>query len=493
MYGHLVGRGPTLSYVFTERDDYADFYLKTEVSCTGGTDSGIFFRCGKELVHDKFPAGYEANTGFELPFSTGALLLTTPDSQKPQSLFNPQFGATISAFHPLEIIAQGKRIIIKIDGKIVTDYTDDKATYKKGRIALQVSSPRGDRGAVSFKKIEIKELPPEEPGWVQLFNGKDLSGWVQHLYPQKDRTAFRVMNDDVLLAMGTIDHKSAGYLRTEKSYENFIFELECRSQVKDPYNKTIGGLLFQVSPTDPPVLTDERDAPVGSILMTIAPGNTDGVIRANAAAKVLQNNVDWRGFKLGADWNKLRIVATAGKLEITLNGQWLAALTNVPIGKGGIGIWSNGTGLQYRNIRLKELPPDESGWVQLFNGKDLTGWESIHKNNPWMVVDKALVAYGKSGDIGALELRSNAALKTATLSNFHLVAEVRVQGIGKAGLSFRASSGGDDDGLYHLEITETATGGIVFAPYHFAFPAERLCGLAPKPRSLLRIPGSPWN
>ena len=49
------------------RDDYADFILKIEVSCTGGTDSGNFFRCGKELVHAKFPAGYEANTALNCP------------------------------------------------------------------------------------------------------------------------------------------------------------------------------------------------------------------------------------------------------------------------------------------------------------------------------------------------------------------------------------------------------------------------------------------
>src|SRR5262249_25292364 len=171
--GQLVGRGPTLSYVFTERDDFTDFHLKTEFNCTGGTDSAIFFRCGKELLRDQFPAGYQAYTGFLQPYNTGALLVTRENEQKPDARFNPQFGATMSMFHPLEIIARGNRIIIKIDGKIVTDYTDGRAWYKKGRIALQVSSP----GVVAFKKIEIKEFSPEESGWVQLFSGTDFTGW----------------------------------------------------------------------------------------------------------------------------------------------------------------------------------------------------------------------------------------------------------------------------------------------------------------------------
>jgi hypothetical protein len=62
----------------------------------------------------------------------------------------------MAMFHALEIIARGPRILIKVDGMTVTDYTDARTTYKKGRIALKVDGP----GIVVFKTIEIKELPP---------------------------------------------------------------------------------------------------------------------------------------------------------------------------------------------------------------------------------------------------------------------------------------------------------------------------------------------
>jgi hypothetical protein len=159
--GQLVGRGAVASCIVTERDDFADFHLKTEVSCTGGTESGVYFRCGKDPTGDAAIPGYLVATGPTQGANFGALLLTTPDSKKTLKLFNPQAGAPVATFHQLEIVARGNQFTVKVNGKIVTDYKADPAAYTKGRIALRVFSPKGSGdGVVVFKKIEIKELPP---------------------------------------------------------------------------------------------------------------------------------------------------------------------------------------------------------------------------------------------------------------------------------------------------------------------------------------------
>ncbi|MBM4071853.1 MAG: DUF1080 domain-containing protein [Planctomycetes bacterium] len=72
--GLLLGNGQGQTYVFTERDDYADFHLKAELGCNVNTDSAIFFRCGKEL-HGDFPAGYQVYTG-----TRGGTSTRTPSS-----------------------------------------------------------------------------------------------------------------------------------------------------------------------------------------------------------------------------------------------------------------------------------------------------------------------------------------------------------------------------------------------------------------------------
>ena len=53
-----------------------------------------------------------------------------------------------STWFTMEVIARGNHFTVKIDGKTVAEYTDGKATYKKGRIALETYLPGT---AIAFK------------------------------------------------------------------------------------------------------------------------------------------------------------------------------------------------------------------------------------------------------------------------------------------------------------------------------------------------------
>jgi hypothetical protein len=56
----------------------------------------------------------------------------------------------------MEIIAQGSRVIVKVDGKTTADFTDEKGRFTSGHIALQQHDAQT---VAEFRKIEIKELP----------------------------------------------------------------------------------------------------------------------------------------------------------------------------------------------------------------------------------------------------------------------------------------------------------------------------------------------
>src|SRR5215472_13844259 len=59
---------------------------------------------------------------------------------------------------------------------------------------------------------------PDKDGFVPMFNGKDLTGWVNvNTHPG---TFF--VKDGMIITTG----KPTGYLRTDKQYENFIVEFE---------------------------------------------------------------------------------------------------------------------------------------------------------------------------------------------------------------------------------------------------------------------------
>ena len=63
---------------------------------------------------------------------------------------------------------------------------------------------------------------PAEPGWVQLFNGKDLTGWV-NVGEEK-----WTVEDGTIHGVGVT--KGYGYLRTEKKYKDFELTLRFKCE-----------------------------------------------------------------------------------------------------------------------------------------------------------------------------------------------------------------------------------------------------------------------
>src|SRR5262249_10329450 len=117
----------------------------------------------------------------------------------------------------LEVIARGPHVITRVNGKPAAE-TYEAIGKPSGHILLQ---QHGAQTVVHFRKVEIKELPPEEPGWVQLFNGKDLAGWKAH--PEK-AGSWKVENGELV---GTGDPWSL--LTTERvDYQNFHFRVEVK-------------------------------------------------------------------------------------------------------------------------------------------------------------------------------------------------------------------------------------------------------------------------
>lgn len=172
--GVLVGRGPERNHLVTVRDDFTDFHFLVEAKINAKGKSGQVFRV-QEFQQGAIPLGYEAQ------IDSGS------HRNKTGSLY-VQVGVATPAVNPIhevlippdtwftqEVIAQGNRIIIKVNGKVVTDYVDVQSTYRKGRLALQLWDPPT---VVHFRQVKIKELKADDVGFAPLFNGKDLTGWV---------------------------------------------------------------------------------------------------------------------------------------------------------------------------------------------------------------------------------------------------------------------------------------------------------------------------
>lgn len=201
-------------------------------------------------------------------------------------------------------------------------------------------------------------LQKAEPGFVSLFNGKDLTGWVYGTRggrENKSGAGYQVENG---VLFSTVE--DGGNLYTEKEYSDFVLRFEFR--LTENANNGIGirsplsgdaayqGMEIQV-------LDDG-----GSKYTKLQPWQYHGSIYGIVPAK--------RGFqKPVGEWNTEEITAKGPHITVTLNGTTIvdanldevkdedvrAKHPGMNNKKGHIGLLGHGARVEFRNFRIKEL------------------------------------------------------------------------------------------------------------------------------------------
>lgn len=243
-----------------------------------------------------------------------------------------------------------------------------------------------------------------EDGFVPLFNGKDLTGWVNvNCHPS---TFF--VKDGEIITTG----RPTGFLRTEKQYENFILEMEWMHENKEKMGNS--GLFVWGDPL-PAVGTPYTRGIEVQILVNFETdwATSHGDIFSIWGADCTPDRPHPKGYKRclpsenrckgGGEWNHYRVVANDGVIKLHVNGKEVSGVSQCKPRKGYLALESEGAVCHFRNIRLKELPsthpkPDEiadlaSGHRLIFNGLDLDGWKT--SANTWTASNGRLIAKGK--------------------------------------------------------------------------------------------------
>jgi hypothetical protein len=134
--------------------DFKNFHFKAEVMTFPKANSGIYFHT--KFQNDGWPGkGYEAQVNN-----------THGDPKKTAGLYNVKDNfeapAKDEVWFLYEIIVEGKHIVTKIDGKVITDYTEPadlvrpERQLSSGTFALQIHDP-GSK--VKYRNIQVKLLP----------------------------------------------------------------------------------------------------------------------------------------------------------------------------------------------------------------------------------------------------------------------------------------------------------------------------------------------
>ncbi|WP_373650669.1 DUF1080 domain-containing protein [Schlesneria sp. DSM 10557] len=155
--GAIVANGPR-SHLFYVGDDkpFTNFEFRADVKTEPNSNGGIYF-------HTKFqPEGWP-KYGFEAQVNN-----TQGDPKRTGSLYGVvdvlEKHVPDHEWYTETVIVKGKRIIVKINDKVVVDYTepDDKVAgadftrkIDKGTFALQAHDPGS---TVHFKNIRVKRL-----------------------------------------------------------------------------------------------------------------------------------------------------------------------------------------------------------------------------------------------------------------------------------------------------------------------------------------------
>ncbi len=198
----------------------------------------------------------------------------------------------------------------------------------------------------------------EVPAFRDLFNGKDLAGWV-NVNTAEDTWGVK---DKTLLCTG----KPIGVMRTNRQYENFILEVEWKhltaggnsgvfvwSDGVPPKGRRLPkGVEVQILELDWAVQHKQTDAYVhGEIFGTgglkTVPDNPRG-----SRSKSFEKRCKGKGI-----WNKYTIVCVDGVIKLAVNGKFVNGISKASVKKGYICLESEGAEIHFRNIRIMELPP----------------------------------------------------------------------------------------------------------------------------------------
>jgi hypothetical protein len=140
-----------------------------------------------------------------------------------------------------------------------------------------------------------------QPGWVDLFNGKDLSGWKNY-----GAEKWTVENGEIL---GEAVTKAYGYLATEKTYKNFEmtgkFKAEGTGNSGIFYHSTIDG----VNITGVQVEVDPRPN-----------GHTGGLYESGGRNWLVWPNPAGEKAMKAGEWNDVRFSVQGNYIQTWVNG-----------------------------------------------------------------------------------------------------------------------------------------------------------------------------
>jgi hypothetical protein len=258
--------------------------------------------------------------------------------------------------------------------------------------------------------------PRVSDGWIQLYNGKDLTGW-----DALGKAKWTVLGDGTL--SGRTGSGEYGNLVTRREYSDFVLRVSCLFE--GPGNS---GIHFRG--------TVKNEWQVHGYQCEADPApthNSGGVYDSYGRGWIFKPEGEAARAVNPEGWNHYVVSAIGDHILIYLNGYKTADFRDPAARKGVIALQvhsGEGVAVRWKDIYIQDLS-DRATWTRLFDGKTLAGWKVVG-GGKHHVADGAIVTE-TAGDKSEGYLASE-----KVYADFDIRARVKWTG-GDSGLFYRTT------------------------------------------------------
>lgn len=340
----------------------------------------------------------------------------------------------------------------------------------------------------------------EKGGWINLFNGSDLTGWKQ----LNGEAKYEVVNGEIVGT--TVLNTPNSFLCTEKNYSDFIFEVELL--VEENMNS---GIQFRSESK-----ADFRDGRVHGYQCEVDPSErawSAGIydearrgwlypVDLNPCAKPLLNIGEWNKYKIECIGNSMRTWLNDKPVSWVIDDMTPTGFIALQVHGIGSKKESEGHQIRWKNIRIKTenlepAPFDDifvvnmipnnlseaekmQGYKLLFDGNTSNGWKSANSDkfpeSGWEIKDGELAVLHaeeglkQGGDIVTVE----------QFKAFEFIFDFNISEGANSGIKYGLGNNGPSIGLEyqilddarHHDATQGAAGNRKLASLYDLIPSE---------------------
>jgi len=186
---------------------------------------------------------------------------------------------------------------------------------------------------------------------IELFNGKDLSGWTSCMRTNGDSSQTWTVTNGVIHCSG----KPNGYLRTIQDYRDYQLTVEWRFVKIAPKADNTGILVHMQLPDKVWPMCIQNQGKSGRqgdlFVMAGAECKEHKGMDANTPVPMHGPSVE----KPVGEWNTNVTVCAGNGVKACINGKFMNEITECTISSGFIGIQSEGGDIEIRKITLEPL------------------------------------------------------------------------------------------------------------------------------------------